>query len=179
MAQESQMKTQDWKPLRLTLMQTLAVTMQQRLQKLYDCKPADQLYQTAMSHNLAQGEFFFQRWDPASQQLTQTTQAPIAMERMRKYMERLVETTADPANIIKFHPLLATGEQSVTPWLLQISLRCDELQTLLETLAGNKVWNLLGAALKPHSLNQSSQAQQLKAMLGKGKSAGKGKAHKK
>ena len=72
MAQEPQMKTQDWKPLRLTLMQTLAVTMQQRLQKLYGCKPADQLYQTAMSHNLlnAQGEFFFQRWDPASQQLT-------------------------------------------------------------------------------------------------------------
>ena len=58
---------------------------------------------------------------------------------MRKYMEQLVETTADPANIIKFHSLLATGEQSVTPWLLQISLRCDELQTLLETLAGNKV----------------------------------------
>jgi hypothetical protein len=181
MSQESQMKTQEWKPLRVTLMQTLAVTMQQRFQKLYDCKPTDQLYQTAMQHKLlnAQGEFFFQRWDSASQQLTQTDQPPVAMERMRRYMDQLVENTMDPNNVLKFHSLKASGEQAVTPWILQISLRCDELQVLLETLSGNKVWNLLGAALKPHTLSQSTQAQQLKTMLGKGKSAGKGKAPKK
>ena len=68
------------------------------------------------------------------------------------------------------------GDHQMTPWLLQISLRCDELQTLLETLAGCKVWNLLGASLKMHTMHHSHQAQQLQNLLGKGKSAGKGKA---
>ena len=171
------MKTQEWKPLRVTLMHHLAMTLQQRLQKLYACQPTDALFQKAMEHHLlnAKGEFFFQRWDPTSRQLTQTDQAPIPMDRMRRYMDQLVETTQEAGNILKFHSLKASGEQAVTPWLLQISLRCDDLQVLLETLSGNKVWNLLGAALKPHTLSQSPQAEQLKVMLGKGKSAGKGK----
>ena len=181
MSQDNLMKTQEWKPLRVVLIQTLAVTMQQRLQKLYDCQPQDQLYQTALQHKLlnAKGEFYYQRWDPAKQQLTQTDQPPVAMGRMKRYIDQLVENTQDPSNVLKFHSLKAVGTQAVMPWILQISLRCDELQSLLETLSGNKIWNLLGAALKPHTLSQSSQAQQLKNMLGKGKGTGKGKAPKK
>ena len=177
MSQETPMKTQEWKPLRVTLMHHLAKTLQQRLQKLY-AVPADGCpVSEGHEHNLlnAKGEFFFQRWDPTSRQLTQTDQAPIPMDRMRRYMDQLVETTQEAGNILKFHSLKASGEQAVTPWLLQISLRCDDLQVLLETLLGNKVWNLLGAALKPHTSVKAPQAEQLKVMLGKGKSAGKGK----
>ncbi|CAL1131358.1 unnamed protein product, partial [Cladocopium goreaui] len=149
MSQETPMKTQEWKPLRVTLMHHLAMTLQQRLQKLYACQPTDALFQKAMEHHLlnAKGEFFFQRWDPTSRKLTQTDQAPIPMDRMRRYMDQLVETTQEAGNILKFHSLKASGEQAVTPWLLQISLRCDDLQVLLETLSGNKVWRLLRAAM--------------------------------
>ena len=174
---EGQMRTQVWKPLRVTLMQTLAQTLQHRLMRLYNAKETDALWQTALQHHLltAQGEFYFQRWDPATQKLTQTDQTPIGMDRIKRYVDQLVENTMEPNNILKFHALKASGDQRVTPWLLQISLRCDELQHLLETLAGCKVWNLLGATLKLHTLHNSSQALQLQNMMGKGKSAGKGK----
>ena len=79
------------------------------------------------------------------------------MERMKRYVDQLVENTMDPANTIKFHSL-KPSDQQMTPWLLQISLRCDELQTLLEVLVGCKVWCLLGASLKGHTLYQSHQA---------------------
>ena len=176
--QEGTMKTQEWRPLRATLMQTLALTLQQRLKRLYECTATDPLFQTAAHHNVlnTKGEFFFQRWDATSKTLTQTDQAPIAMERMKRYADQFVENTMEAANILKFHSLRTSGDQQMTPWLLQISLRCDELQTLLETLAGCKVWNLLGASLKMHTMHQSHQAQQLQNLLGKGKSAGKGKA---
>jgi len=178
--QEGQMKTQEWKPLRATLMQTMAETLQMRLHKLYSCKQSDPLFQTAMHHNLVndKGEFFFQKWDASSQKLVQTSQAPVGMDRMKRYVDQLVETLQDPANVVKFHALKASGDQRVTPWILQVALRCDELQTLLEQLMGCKVWNLLGATLKAHSLPQSSQAEHLKSLTGKGKSAGKGKAHR-
>ena len=178
--QEGQMKTQEWKPLRVTLMQTMAETLQMRLLKLYSCKQSDPLFQTAMHHNLVndKGEFFFQKWDASSQKLVQTSQAPVGMDRMKRYVDQLVETLQDPANVVKFHALKASGDQRVTPWILQVALRCDELQTLLEQLMGCKVWNLLGATLKAHSLPQSSQAEHLKSLIGKGKSAGKGKAHR-
>ena len=176
-AQDGHMKTQQWKPLRVTLMQTLAETLQHRLQKLYNCKSTDPLFQTALQHNLvtAQGEFFFQKWDAAAQKLVQTDQPPVAMDRMKRYVDQLVEILAEPAHVLKFHALKANGDQRITPWILQISLRCDELQTLLEQMTGNKIWNLLGATLKAHTLPQSSQAEQLKKLLGKGKSSGKGK----
>ena len=180
--QTGQMKTQDWRPLRATLMHTLALTLQHRLMKLYQSQPSDPLFQTALQHRLLndKGEFFFHRWDTASQSLTQTDQTPVPMERMKRYVDQLVENTMDPANTIKFHSL-KPSDQKMTPWLLQISLRCDELQTLLEALVGCKVWCLLGASLKGHTLYQSHQAQQLKTMLGKGKgkskSNGKGKTH--
>ena len=180
--QTGQMKTQDWRPLRATLMHTLALTLQHRLMKLYQSQPSDPLFQTALQHRLLndKGEFFFHRWDTASQSLTQTDQTPVPMERMKRYVDQLVENTMDPANTIKFHSL-KPSDQQMTPWLLQISLRCDELQTLLEALVGCKVWCLLGASLKGHTLYQSHQAQQLKTMLGKGKgkskSNGKGKTH--
>lgn len=176
-SQTGQMRTQQWKPLRVTLMQTLAATLQKRLHQLFSCQPTDALFQKALQHQLitAQGEFFFQRWDVASQKLVQTDQAPIAMDRMKRYVDQLVEILEDPTNVVKFHSLKATGDQRITPWILQISLRCDELQTLLEQLTGCKVWNLLGATLKAHTLPQSSQAEQLKVLLGKGKSSGKGK----
>ena len=178
--QEGQMKTQEWKPLRVTLMQTLAETLQLRLQKLYACKQTDALFQTALQHNLvnSSGEFFFQKWDVTSQALVQTSQPPVGMDRMKRYVDQLVENLQDPSNVVKFHALKASGDQRVTPWILQVSLRCDELQMVLEQLMGCKVWNLLGATLKAHSIPHSSQAEQLKAMLGKGKSAGKGKHQK-
>ena len=172
--QEGQMKTQEWRPLRATLMHTMALTLQHRLKKLYDSQPTDPLFQTALKHHLVnnQGEFFYHRWDAKSQALSQTDQQPVGMDRMKRYVDQLVENTMDPANTLKFHSL-RPSDQRMTPWLLQISLRCDELQTLLETLAGCKVWCPLGASLKAHTLHQSHQALQLQNMLGKSKGKGK------
>ena len=81
--------------------------------------------------------------------------------------------------MVKFHGL--RGQQEVTPWILQVSMRDSEAWHLLNDLTQNKVWTLLGTVFKSHTLTQSKQAAALQALLGKGKnrpqgqSKGKGK----
>ena len=104
------------------------------------------------------------------------------MQKMLNYVNQLRELASDPHAVMKYHAMTKTEGQQTIPWLLQISLRQDELQVLLDTLQGSTAWGLVGAALKPHTLLQSKQGQQLQELLGKGKgkhqtksSPGKGK----
>ena len=50
--QAGAMKIQEWRPLRATLMHTMALTLQNRLMKLYQCQPQDPLFQTALQHHV-------------------------------------------------------------------------------------------------------------------------------
>ena len=76
-------------------------------------------------------------------------------------------------SIVKFQSLKPAETAPVIPWLLQISMRQDELQCLLQTLQGCTVWNLLGLQLKPHNLPMSKQAMAVRTLLGKGNNKGK------
>ena len=98
-----------------------------------------------------------------------TKQAAIPLKRMLAYTNQLCELVEDGDTIVKFHALSKADKIPTVPWLLQISMREDGLQTLLMTLQGSTVWGLLGTSLKPHTLNQSKQGMQLKELLGKGK----------
>ena len=55
------MQTQDYKPLRAVLFQCLLMNLNQRLLKLSQCQPADQMFQTALQQGLltAKGNFHF------------------------------------------------------------------------------------------------------------------------
>ena len=79
---------------------------------------------------------------------------------------------------MKFQSLKPADTAPVIPWLIQVSMRQDDLQCVLQVLQGNTVWNLLGLQLKPHTLPLSKQAVALKTLLGKGtvKGSNKGKA---
>ena len=99
---------------------------------------------------------------------------------MLKYTEQLMKLAQDQQAVMKFQALKPSDSAKVVPWLMQISLRQDELQQLLLTLQGNTIWNLLGMQVKPHTLQQSRPAMILKGLLRKGqqKSHSKGKGPK-
>ena len=97
---------------------------------------------------------------------------------MIAYVKQMDELFQDKDAIQKFHSLRAPNGSMITPWVMQVSLRMDDLWTLLKTLSGCKIWNILGASVKPHTLNHSPQGLKLQQMMGKGKSSGKGKSKK-
>ena len=160
-------------PLRQHLMKHTALLLRDRVQKLAQVTDMeqDQLWKTSVKHQLIQpdGSFPFQRWRPQQQALMPTKQAAVPLKRMLAYTVQLCELVEDAEVIVKFHALSKAEQIPTVPWLLQISMREDGLQTLLMTLQGSTVWGLLGASLKPHTLSQSKQGQQLKELLGKGK----------
>ena len=166
-------------PLRQHLFKHTVELLKARVQQLANVKdPAsDPLWTTSQQHGLIlqDGGFPFRRWQPQQQALIPTKKAAIPMQRMLQYMAQLHELTSDPNAVMKYHAMTKTDNQPTIPWLLQISLRQDELQVLLDTLQGSTAWGLVGSALKPHTLMQSKQGQQLQEMLGKGK----GKTHSK
>lgn len=166
-------------PLRCCLAQHMAATMLQRLQQLAQCTETDQLMILAKKHGvLTQDNHFpFQRWNPHAQGLRQTGQQPISLPRMIKYAEQLVDILTDQTVTIRFHSMKPADNETVVPWLWQISMRADDLQVLLTTLQGSTMWSLLGMSVKAHAQGQSKPAMALRDLLGKGtgKSKSKGK----
>ena len=160
-------------PLRQCLLRHTAALLKDRLTKLAQVtdQEKDPLWLTSVKHELIlpDGSFPFQRWRPQQQALVQTKQAAIPLKRMLSYAAQLYDLTEDSQTVVKFHALTKVDTTPTVPWLLQISMREDSLQCLLSTLQGSKVWGLLGASLKPHTLPQSKQGMQLQEMLGKGK----------
>lgn len=173
----TQMQTTVRQPLRMTLAQTMVGILKSRLEKMMLPAPQDGLFKAAIQTGIlnSQGEFFYHRWDPAQKKLSDTDQAPVPMARMMRYVQQLEELLKDREAIQKFHALRAPNGGLITPWVMQISLRMDDLHVVMSTLCGSKIWNVLGASVKAHSLNNSPQGVRLQQMLGKGKGRGKGK----
>ena len=164
-------------PLRAILLQTLAQSLQQRLHKLSQCQPQDQIYQTAVQHRMLNqdGSFPFHRWNQMDQKLMETDQTPIPMDRMIRYIGQLNDLVKDSSIILKFHALKASETALMVPWMLQVAVRHDVIHVLLQTLVGSKVWGLIGMSLKPHTLQQSGLAVRLQDLMGKGPKKGRGK----
>ena len=165
-------------PLRLALAQTMVHHLDCRLQKIAQSPATDPLWTTAIKHGMLteQGLWPYRRWNPTTQNLETTTQAPVSMDRMLKYIEQLKSLVTTPGAIMKFHSLRPQGQGSTIPWLLQTGVRQDELQVLMEVLTGNNIWGLLGTSVKPHTLAMSPQAQKIQELLGKGNKGAKGKS---
>ena len=161
-------------PLRSHLMQVMAQTLLERLKALMDSEETSQMRQTALKHGVLnkEGLFPFQRWNQHTQQLQISTQTPIHPSRMLKHAEHFLELAKDPGALQKFQALKPADNLKVVPWLLQISIRQDDLQILLTQLQGCTVWNLLGMQMKPHNQLQSKPALTLKGLLGKGSNQG-------
>ena len=180
--QQEVQRTQDqpqtqYMPLRCHLLHHVAHTLQERLTKLMTAEADSVMIKTAKKHGLltAEGLFPFQKWNPHTKSLQTTSQTPIQPARMAKYLEQLQELAQDSNAVVKYQALKPSDTAKVVPWLLQISLRQDDLQHLLLALQGNTIWNLVGIQVKPHSLQHSKQALDLRDLMGKGRSKGKSK----
>ena len=154
-----------------------AQSLQQRLHKLSQCQPQDQIFLTAVKHRMLNqdGSFPFHRRNPTDQQLMETDQTPIPMDRMIRYIGQFNDLVKDSSIILKFHALKAPESALMVPWMLQVAVRHDEIHVLLQTLVGSKVWGLIGMSLKPHTLQQSGPAVRLQDLMGKGPKKGRGK----
>eukprot|EP00435_Cladocopium_sp_Y103_P001122 s5803_g1.t1 len=174
---------EDIPPLRCQLLTTLVNRLHDRLLQLAQAQDTDELKTTAISHGMLTKEnmFPYQRWHQQNQRLQLTTQPPIPLPRMIKYLEQLKELVADPQAVITFRALKQQDNATTIPWLLQVSLRADDFQQLMLQLQGSTLWGLVGLSLKPHTLPQSRPAAVLRDLLGKGtgknqsKSKGKSK----
>ena len=171
------MSTETHKPLRVVLIQKLVATLHQRLDQLSKCTQEDPYYKAAVDTGIITptGDFTFHRWDRQQQRLSTTDQKPIPLARMQKYLQQMVDVFSQEDVTLKFRALKSQPGMTVTPWLLQLGLRCDEAYVMMSQLSGNKVWTLIGASVKPNTLTQSPQGQLLQSLTGKGKGRGKGK----
>ena len=174
-----QMQVGDRKPLRAALAQKMVAVLKCRLEKLSQCQPQDAFFQAAVATGIINmaGEFSHHRWDATQKNLSTTDHAPVPMNRMIRYVQQLEELFQERDSLLKFHALRAPQGSQVTPWMMQVSLRMDDLHVLMCTLSGSKLWTLLGVSVKPHNMNQSPQGLKLQEMMGKGvgKHRGKGK----
>lgn len=179
MAQQkkTQMDPDQYIPLRVKLFQDMAAMLHDRVTKLSKAAATDSLWTTALEHGVITetGSFRFQRWNSQQKALTLTHKEHVPMTRMLKYIDQMQEVARDHTAVVKFHSLRPAEQQTTVPWIMQVGMRHDEMQLMLESLSGSTVWGLLGASMKPHSQAQSKQSQQLQVLLGKGKGKTTGK----
>ena len=111
----TQMATEEQKPLRVALMQTLVTTLSTRLTELSKSQTSN-LYQAAVQTNVitTTGDFLFHRWDHTQQKLSTTDQAPIPMARMLRYVQQMEEIFKDWEVTLKFKSLKAQPGTSIT-----------------------------------------------------------------
>lgn len=98
------------------------------------------------------------------------------MKKMRNLVDDLQKVAQDPSRIMKFFSMQQPSDQrSTVVWKLQINLRDDHAQQLLDMLVNSTLWMLMGATRKTHSPAPSSLSRQISNCLGKGRGKGKSK----
>ena len=164
-------------PLRCHLWKGLALTLQERLLKLSRCKEQDPLLLMALKHGILNKDlqFPFLKWNKFVKAMQPTHQPAVNMDRMLKYVEQLVDLSKDEQMVVRFQSMRPPNNTPVVPWLLQVSLRMDDLQYLLQALQGSTIWHVIGMQLKAHSLPHSKPAVALQELLQKTQQPGKGK----
>ena len=173
--------------LRTHLMAGLTKELLKRARLIAGSKPGEKLWDTAVQKGTIQtdGSWLFLKWAPTSQQLVTANKAPIPMSRMLKLLENMEALLQDSSHIVRFHSLRA--QETVVPWILQVTLRDCELWTILQLTTNCTIWSLLGMTIKQHHQQMSRPAQQLSDLLGnkppfpkgQGKGKHKSKASKK
>lgn len=147
-------------PLRFVLVQTLFAELRDRLQKVHRLQEADPLKKTLQDKQVLSpdGVWAYLRWDPQKMCLTKTDKPGLTMKAALGLMDELNENLTEPTDIVRFNSLRRKEDMKDIPWMLTVSLRSDHLWRALTTLNYNSLWTLLGASAKPHTLQQSKQA---------------------
>ena len=184
---ELQAKSQDQPPqlnLRTYMLRGLLKEVYLRIQNMASSKKGEELWDRAVERGvlLPDGAWPYQKWDPTAKKLVRSHRAPMQMSRTLHQFAHLDELLATNDQLVRFQSL--RPQESTVPWIIQLSLRQDDVHRILSDLTQNTLWSLYGLSLKAHSQNLSHQAQTLQSLLqssaGKGsKGKGKGKNHSK
>ena len=161
--------------LRTHLVAGLLKELLQRVTTLSNSSPGQELWDTTVKKGYIQadGSWVYMRWVPEQRQMQPAPRAPCQMAKMMKNLQIMLDLLKEPTHVVRFQSLRGTSE-TIT-WILQLSMRDSEFWLLMDDLAQNAVWSLLGMSCKRYTQTQSKLATQLLEALGKGKGSPKGK----
>lgn len=158
-------------PLRCHLTKELANTMLHRFTEFQKMKEDPKVRTGALQSLLIleTGEFPHLKWDAKRKKTVVDTQPAMKSIEMEARLKQLQELLSHPSNVIRFHALMNLSQQKeVVPWRLQVCTRDNALRDLMEALMTSSIWLLIGARVRPHSMQRSKLAQDLQDFL-KGK----------
>lgn len=158
-------------PLRCHLTKELANTMLHRFTEFQKMKEDPKVRTGALQSLLIleTGEFPHLKWDAKRKKTVVDTQPAMKSIEMEARLKQLQELLSHPSNVIRFHALMNLSQQKeVVPWRLQVCTRDNALRDLMEALMTSSIWLLIGARVRPHSMQRSKLAQDLQEFL-KGK----------
>ena len=170
-----------WISVRQTLFQVLLKEVIGRLNELGTAAPTSELRQAALKNNVLLADMTcpYLEWDAHRKMLKVSQKPPITLKKMVANITELLDACRDQSLIKRFHALPPSAQSTVTPWLLQVSIRADQEYLLLHSLCHSGIWLLLGTSMKPHSQYQSNMATQLATALNLHKPKGQSKGHHK
>lgn len=124
----------------------------------------------------------FQCWNPKTSQMeTDPRKQAMPMGSLTKLLDELLDQATVGHAVERFQALAPLTEDFrkshvVTPWRLQVSLRCHDFYHQIGRLSYNTCWSLVGVQMKPHTQTMGGPAKQLQTQLGLAKKgSGKGK----
>lgn len=164
-----------WLNLRTYLLRSLILELQQRLVKLSQSTGGQALWDKAVSEGAIQadGSWPFMKWCHSSKKMIHSHRPPMSMARALKDVQYLSELLEENGQVLRFHGV--KPQATIVPWLLQVSMREQEVWRILESWAQSSLWTLIGVSLKVHSQLTSKPAQALEAMLHNHQPKGRGK----
>ena len=174
--------------MRTYLFRGLMKEVHLRLRQMSSSKLGEPLWDKAIEQGvlLPCGSWPFQKWDPTNKKLVRSHKQPLGMQRVLNQFSYLEELLSTNDQIVRFHSL--RPQPTVVPWMVQTSLRMNDVWGILTEMANSTLWSLLGLSLKVHSQTLSRPAQLLQdsrdqtghlPQKGRGKGKQNGKHQKK
>ena len=156
-------------PMRTVLLHCLLTALRTRLRNMESdtemCLKAKEMGLTDGTH------YLYLKWNQKEHRYERDAQEPLAHEKAVEIVEYLVQLTAFPDTIGKFHPLrklTQTMESEVIPFSLQIQNRTQEahqMYCLMRRLCRNGCLHLVGATARPTRLGRSPLAMHVEQLL--------------
>ena len=156
-------------PMRTVLLHCLFTALRDRLRSM---ETDTAMCLKAKEMGLTDGSsYLYLRWNQKDHRYEADTQEPLAHSKAMEIAEYLIQLTAFPDTVGKFHPLrklTESMESEVIPFALQIQNRNQEahqLYCLMRRLCRNGCLHLVGATARPTRLGRSPLAVRVDQLL--------------
>ena len=156
-------------PMRTVLLHCLFTALRDRLRRM---ESDTEMCLKAKEMGLTDGtSYLYLKWNQKEHHYEPDSQDPLAHAKAMEIVEYLIQLTAFPDTVGKFHPLrklTQSMESEVIPFQLQVQNRTQEahqMYCLMRRLCRNGCLHLVGATARPTKLGRSPLATHLDQLL--------------